>query len=1141
MAQHELRAKIIVSGQEDGSLSRLGSTLQGMAAELEGISNAAMDFLKDSVDTYRNYEDGILETRSVLQSTYGSVNQLNNDMEKIEKAAQHWAETTIFTTDDVANSIANAAHAGWDYEKIIAGMPSAMLIAQAGHLELADGVDYLTKMMAATGTSFEDSMGFVNEWSKAADLAATDIDEVGQAFLKLGTASRLAGSNEELFAFTSILANAGTTGSVAGTALRNVMARIAAPTKKAEEAMEALGLSEEEAADALADLDDSSTEAYERLQEMGFSAYDSEGNLRSFMDIISDMNIMLGDMDEKTKNDFLKQLFGTKSFAYAMTLLDAARDGSLTSIYEAILGVRDTDYAENKAATVMSGLTGSIEIMNSKWEEFKRKIGESFSPFLEGGIGALNGVIDSLNDMNPVVLDALTGAITTIAISAPALLTAGTAIKIIGAIGLGGSAFGWLALATGVTAATVALKSYYDEDFSSKFGSMDLDTDALNAYLNGLDDKFNSLATNATTFRTEFENALTGLEQASSSLSGNLLTDMITGTTLTEPDIENLLYLGGQMHDYLVAGIQSGTASSMAWYEALFSYGDKNPNASEAYNDLITLMGLEYDAAIASAESLGRQLGTAISTSVKDGIISGDEYATIAELMEQYNEAMAEYASAERAGEVNQMLHDAQNVSWDSYKDWATNAGKNYQQQIADLDSQYYYEYGKAESKYRSAIEKGRINPKTGQPYTEADWLAVSSEMESNYAAAKSDYSNGYTDAIMRATEATLRSGGMWEAFDFLQNYDGHLLSNEELAMFSGDSPLFNSFKELQGGFGEFMGVIGPFMEGVGIDSSQWLGWIDQIMMDANAWRERDELNEYREAEERANQTQYQEIITDEDWKKFSAFMNNPLGQDRSGANGSYFYDNGDGVPVLTQEQFSEFMNNPLGRDETGSRGTGLYDDSSNGVISFSDFIGNLFGSTAHAEGNVDLSQYSSVSGTDSEQVVSVTDNGSASGLESEIQSLFGSDITQDVNVTDNGSASSLRSSIASQFSSPITQSVIVSKSGGMQQFAEGGRATQASIFGEAGAEWAIPEEHTQRTAELLARAASASGFTWSELLSRNGGLNSGESRSTTIVYSPTINAGSTEGIEKVLRDDKERLDQWWRERNMIQANAAYA
>lgn len=97
-----------------------------------------------------------------------------------------------------------------------------------------------------------------------------------------------------------------------------------------------------------------------------------------------------------------------------------------------------------------------------------------------------------------------------------------------------------------------------------------------------------------------------------------------------------------------------------------------------------------------------------------------------------------------------------------------------------------------------------------------------------------------------------------------------------------------------------------------------------------------------------------------------------------------------------------------------------------------------------------------------------------------------------------------------------------------LEGFATGGRATTASIFGEAGPEWAIPEEHTNRTAELLNRARAASGFSWGEILASTGGLGGG-STPTTIIYSPNITANDANGVESALLRDKDRLDKWWK------------
>mgnify|MGYP003571269332 CR=1 FL=1 len=121
-----------------------------------------------------------------------------------------------------------------------------------------------------------------------------------------------------------------------------------------------------------------------------------------------------------------------------------------------------------------------------------------------------------------------------------------------------------------------------------------------------------------------------------------------------------------------------------------------------------------------------------------------------------------------------------------------------------------------------------------------------------------------------------------------------------------------------------------------------------------------------------------------------------------------------------------------------------------------------------------------------------------------------------------------------------VQGSTVSSGSGGT--YALGGRATTASIFGEAGPEWAIPEEHSQRTAELLNAAREASGFTWPELLSQFGGLNANPNNTpATIVYSPVINSSNPGEIEQILKDDKDRLRRMLREERMMDSMEVYA
>ena len=107
---------------------------------------------------------------------------------------------------------------------------------------------------------------------------------------------------------------------------------------------------------------------------------------------------------------------------------------------------------------------------------------------------------------------------------------------------------------------------------------------------------------------------------------------------------------------------------------------------------------------------------------------------------------------------------------------------------------------------------------------------------------------------------------------------------------------------------------------------------------------------------------------------------------------------------------------------------------------------------------------------------------------------------------------------------------------------ANGGRAIEASIFGEAGPEWAIPERHDARTAELLNSAREASGFSWNELIASTGGLNGGGNVvNNNITYAPVVHANDARGVEDVLSKDKQMLDDWWKQKQWETARTQWA
>ena len=1043
MAQREVKAGIVLGGRVDGSVNVIGAKLDELAgkadllgekwlrqgARIDQVGRQIINLGKESVSVYRNYEDGILETRSVLQGVYGN-NELNKVMESLEKHAQRWAASTIFHTDDVADAMATAAHAGWDYEEILAGLPSAMLAAQAGGMELTQTVDYLAKMLAATNTPFSESGRLIDEWARAADLVATDIPELGNAFIRLGASAQFADSNEELLTMLAILANVGTVGETAGTGVRNMMLRMVAPTKSAAAAMDTLGMSEEELEEAFSGVDEASAEAYETLEEYGFSAYDAQGNLKSFIQIFTELNDALETLpSEQERNDILATLFPSRTISYAKAMLEAVKSGSIYDIYNTIAN-ESSGYAQRKQDILMSGLTGALETLGSKAEEVKRKIGEELAPQVTGVSSALGNLLDSIAEMDDVKFTGLVTGLETIAALGAGLLVAGTAMKLIGLFLAGGY---WVVGAAAIIGIAKALKELDEQQFRDKFGDMDLDTDTLSAYVKDLNAAFQAGYTEINSYRDALEGAVTSYTTASQTLSGDLLTKAITGATLTDAEKEQIKGLGRTMGDEVLSGIQASFDETAAYLEMLYGGTGEAKNNPE-YQAAILLTDSIHSMMMTEARQLGEDFNKTLSAAMDDSIVTGDEYAVIMEKLQAYNEALAYAQQADSAGEMAVQLHKAQSVSWDSFADFAKQTEDAFSKAMATEEEEYVRQRAKQEAYYRYAIEHGYTNKLTGRAYTLEDWEKFAASYDAQYQARRIALTDQNAQVMATAFDALIASSDYGDAWQLIKN-------------------VYAAYGGLDTAFDEY----GNYSD---IDWSRFTDATDIAALGDQVYGLYEDLG------------RFEKILKP---YKDSAF----------------------GGQMLTMLGMTEGLSNVL---YASDRGAGAYGGS------IAEDMTAQFG-----------------------QKIEVTDDGTAAETRTEIEQVFAEPITQTVNVQRSGEGGS----------------------GGKEKkgfwsflgFAEGGRSEEPAIFGEDGPEWAIPEEHSSRTAQLLDAARRGSGFTWKEILERNGGLNanphSGGSR--TLVYSPTIYARDADGVEARLLEDKARLEKWWRERALREEVEVYA
>ena len=1090
----ELPTNIVINGMTTAGFESLASRLQAMGSVIEQIGEKIREFESDSVNVYRDYEDNMLAAEYALSAQYKSATQLSKIMNGLDTAAQEWAGSTIFHTNDVAKAINEAAHAGWSYEEILIGIPAAMKIAQAGGLDLSAGLDYLVKMMGSTGTEFDSMEKVIDQWSMAANISATNVQEMGEAFMGLGASAQFGDTTQELFTMLAVLANVGTTGSQAGTALRGAMMRIIAPTTKAENAMKLLGADAGELEDVLSDTN--VTKAAKTLQGLGFSAYDSSGNLLPMIDIFTNLYNAIQPLNEEAQNEILAAIFPTRNISTAKAFMAAIGNGKMAEIFE---GIGDSEgYAAKGADIMMGGLTGAIELLASKWEEFQLQIGEQLAPWIEEVAGGLGKILDKINGMDEPTLAAIAGSLTTIGAAGPIMLGASGVVRAVSTLGLTGTAL--LLAAVGAGALAGYLTKLNEINFSENFGTMELDLDTLGSHVDSLKTSFDSQMAAVDEWEKALENAEEQYAAKSSQLSEMLLTDVLTGKKLSEQDIENLHQYASDLVQEVWNGIENAEASDKSFLQAIFGDRSQGEGEENVYNAAVNVVDSYYEGLYGEARQIGEKLRAQMTLALQDGTLDEGERQAIQSSVDRLNQIQAEISSQLDKEEYYTQLSKAQRVSWDTVRDYLDENAEKQAEELARFDESYDVYWGRYRAAFDYALENGTVftdlNGNT-RKVTEEDWAAFDAQFRRERAEARQGIVDKYGGLSALAFDALMNDSEFSEAWNYLKymQQNGISLTDEN-------------------------GI--PNIAGMGFTPETWELLSDQLVELSQADRTWGGLGKGR--------------LT----KVLEPFADNPLmagfltmlgnafeaGTSASAYGNSlyeYWQSGGTVDPTnLFSTERSRELPGLIGEkqaqiDELNRQMEALEAEraAAEARLAGNDYnlFAGYFGNASRPGDEEFLAGYGGKYAQLAAQIEAA--EAEAAKLQAELDGMNGKPLVVETEVDD--------TAVMTYSPPPKTMKIIPYIIG--QTYAEGGRATSASIFGEAGAEWAIPEEHTERTAELLDAARRASGFTWGELLTRYGGLNADARGGSMVVhYSPVINAQDARGVEAVLAADKERM-----------------
>lgn len=355
-----------INNQATGSLNKLDMYAANVAANItssiiNSVTSAISQIPQKMVEIGSQFESSM----SQVAATMG-ISTASAEFEQLSEAAREAGETTKFTASQAGEALNYLALAGYNAEKACAALPTVLNLAAAGGMELGRASDMVTDSMSALGLSMGELESFSDKLARTAQRSNTDVSQLGEAILTLGATGRqVSGGVTEINTVLGVLADNGIKGAEGGTALRNILTSLSAPTKKAREELDALGV----------------------------SAYDDAGKLRALPDIFADLKAALEQLPDSEKNAALKTIFNKYDLAAANNLLgtSAERFEELAREIENSNGA-----AQEMSDTMNDNLAGDITICQSALEGLAVTAEQKFNGAMREAVQAVTGDIGEL-------------------------------------------------------------------------------------------------------------------------------------------------------------------------------------------------------------------------------------------------------------------------------------------------------------------------------------------------------------------------------------------------------------------------------------------------------------------------------------------------------------------------------------------------------------------------------------------------------------------------------------------------------------------------------------------------------------------------------------------------------------------------
>jgi len=244
-----------------------------------------------------NFEEAITSVNAKTDTAY------SKDIPLLRETAIKLGSSTEWTMTQVAKGEEYLTMAGFNPKQIAQAMKGNLALATVGDLDLGTSSDISSNILTGFNKKADEMDRVADVMAKTITTSNVNVVELGESMKYVGTiATSMRGKNAflETTAMVGLLGNVGIKGTQAGTHLKGMYMRLAAPPKKAASAMDALHL----------------------------KAFDAQGQAKPMHQIIGELNQKFKKYHytQEQRTQALKDIFGMIALPSAMALLNMGED-----------------------------------------------------------------------------------------------------------------------------------------------------------------------------------------------------------------------------------------------------------------------------------------------------------------------------------------------------------------------------------------------------------------------------------------------------------------------------------------------------------------------------------------------------------------------------------------------------------------------------------------------------------------------------------------------------------------------------------------------------------------------------------------------------------------------------------------------